>query len=153
MTDERNDDTIRHRREKLAALRAGRSERRFPNDFRRTAYAADLQAQFGDTAKEDLEAQAIRVAVAGRVMLRRVMGKASFFTLQEASGRIQCYVRREQIGEGAYQAFNDLWDIGDIVGVTGTLFRTNKGELTVRVEERRACSRNRCGRCRRNSTV
>ncbi len=64
-------------------------------------------------------------------MLRRVMGKASFFTLQDSSGRIQCYVRREQIGEGAYQAFNDLWDIGDIVGVTGKLFRTNKGELTV----------------------
>ncbi len=69
-------------------------------------------------------------------MLRRVMGKASFFTLQDSSGRIQCYVRREQIGEEAYQAFNDLWDIGDIVGVTGTLFRTNKGELTVEAQQR-----------------
>ena len=127
MTEE--NDIVRHRREKLTALRAAGES--FPNDFRRNAYAADLQAKFGDTAKEDLESQAVQVSVAGRVMLRRVMGKASFFTLQDSSGRIQCYLRREQIGEGAYQAFNDLWDIGDIVGVTGTLFRTNKGELTV----------------------
>ena len=127
MTEE--NDIIRHRREKLAALRAGGDS--FPNDFRRTAMAADLQARFGDVAKEDLESQAIEVSVAGRVMLRRVMGKASFFTLQDASGRIQCYLRREQIGEAAYEVFNDLWDIGDIVGITGTMFRTNKGELTV----------------------
>jgi len=127
MTEE--NDIIRHRRDKLAALRATGDS--FPNDFRRTAYAADLQAKYGDIVKEELEALKVGVLVAGRVMLRRVMGKASFFTLQDSSGRIQCYVRREQIGEEAYQKFNDLWDIGDIVGVTGTLFRTNKGELTV----------------------
>ena len=127
MTEE--NDIIRHRRDKLAALRATGDS--FPNDFRRTAYAADLQAKYGDIVKEELEALKLGVSVAGRVMLRRVMGKASFFTLQDSSGRIQCYVRREQIGEEAYQKFNDLWDIGDIVGVTGTLFRTNKGELTV----------------------
>ena len=127
MTEE--NDIIRHRRDKLAALRATGDS--FPNDFRRTAYAADLQAKYGDIVKEELEALKVGVSVAGRVMLRRVMGKASFFTLQDSSGRIQCYVRREQIGEEAYQKFNDLWDIGDIVGVTGTLFRTNKGELTV----------------------
>jgi len=127
MTEE--NDIIRHRREKLVALRtAGEA---FPNDFRRTALAADLQARYGDVVKEELESLAVEVAVAGRVMLRRVMGKASFFTLQDTSGRIQCYLRREQVGDVAYEAFNDLWDIGDVVGVTGKLFRTNKGELTV----------------------
>jgi lysyl-tRNA synthetase class 2 len=122
-------EIVRHRREKLAALRA--SGQAFPNDFRRTALAADLQARYGDVQKDELAAQKVDVAVAGRIMLRRVMGKASFFTLQDVSGRIQCYLRREEIGEAAYQAFNDLWDIGDVVGVVGTLFRTNKGELTV----------------------
>ena len=127
MTEE--NEIVRHRREKLAALRS--SGEAFPNDFRRTALAADLQARYGDVVKEEFEALAVEVAVAGRVMLRRVMGKASFFTLQDTSGRIQCYLRREQVGDAAYEAFNDLWDIGDVVGVTGTLFRTNKGELTV----------------------
>ncbi len=124
-----DNEIVRHRREKLAALRAQGDS--FPNDFRRTAVAADLQARYGDVVKEELASLAVEVAVAGRVMLRRVMGKASFFTLQDVSGRIQCYVRREQIGDDAYQAFETLWDIGDIVGVTGTLFRTNKGELTI----------------------
>ncbi len=132
MTDE--NEIIRHRRDKLAALRD--SGQAFPNDFRRSAYAADLQARYGDVMKDELASLAVEVSVAGRIMLRRVMGKASFFTLQDASGRIQCYLRREEIGEAAYQAFDELWDIGDIVGVTGTLFRTNKGELTV--EARRA---------------
>ncbi len=127
MTEE--NDIIRHRRDKLAALRAAGES--FPNDFRRTAYAADLQARYGDVVKEELATLAVEVSVAGRVMLRRVMGKASFFTLQDSSGRIQCYLRREQVGAAVYKAFDELWDIGDIVGVTGTLFRTNKGELTV----------------------
>ncbi len=124
-----DNEIVRHRREKLAALRAQGDS--FPNDFRRSAVAADLQARYGDVEREELASLAVEVAVAGRVMLRRVMGKASFFTLQDVSGRIQCYVRREQIGDAAYQAFEALWDIGDVVGVTGTLFRTNKGELTV----------------------
>jgi lysyl-tRNA synthetase class 2 len=124
-----DNEIVRHRREKLAALRAQGDS--FPNDFRRTAVAADLQARYGDVAREELASFGVEVAVAGRVMLRRVMGKASFFTLQDVSGRIQCYLRREQIGDAAYEAFETLWDIGDIVGVTGTLFRTNKGELTV----------------------
>jgi len=133
MTEE--NEIIRHRREKLAALRAlGES---FPNDFRRTALAAALQARYGDTQKDELSALTIEVSIAGRVMLRRVMGKASFFTVQDVSGRIQCYARREEIGEQAYRVFNDLLDIGDIVGVTGTLFRTNKGELTVEARELR----------------
>ena len=124
-----DNEIVRHRREKLAALRTNGQS--FPNDFRRTAVAAELQARYGDVAKEELVSLAVDVSVAGRVMLRRVMGKASFFTLQDTSGRIQCYLRREQIGDAAYEAFEALWDIGDIVGITGTLFRTNKGELTV----------------------
>ena len=120
---------IRHRREKLAALREQGAV--FGNAFRRDALAADLQRACEGMDKAALEAHPREVRVAGRIVLRRVMGKASFITLQDVSGRIQCYLRKEQVGEESYQAFNDLWDIGDIVGVSGTLFRTNKGELTV----------------------
>jgi lysyl-tRNA synthetase, class II len=127
VTDE--NDIIRHRREKLAVLRATGAP--FPNDFRRNATAADLLARYGDMPKAELDGLDTDVAIAGRVMLRRIMGKASFFTVQDGSGRIQCYLRREEIGQHAYEEFNELWDIGDIVGVRGRLFRTNKGELTV----------------------
>jgi lysyl-tRNA synthetase class 2 len=127
MTDEH--DIIKVRREKLARWReAGNA---YPNDFRRTVLAAELHERCRDLDKAELERQDIQAAVAGRVMLRRVMGKASFITLQDASGQIQCYLRRDDIGEQVYQQFNDLWDIGDIVGVRGTLMRTNKGELSV----------------------
>jgi lysyl-tRNA synthetase class 2 len=128
MSDDES-DIIANRRDKLERLRAMGPA--FPNDFRRTALAADLHGDHGAQDKEALAELNQQVSVSGRVMLRRVMGKASFITLQDVSGRIQCYLRREDIGEEAYQAFNDLWDIGDIVGVTGTLFKTNKGELTV----------------------
>jgi lysyl-tRNA synthetase class 2 len=128
MTNEDN-EIIRLRREKLGELRKRGGV--FPSDFRRDAFAADLHERYGDLEREVLAAQPIDVAVAGRVMLRRVMGKASFFTLQDGSGRIQCYLRQEEIGPDAYRDFNELWDIGDIVGVIGRLFKTNKGELTV----------------------
>jgi lysyl-tRNA synthetase class 2 len=128
MSDDES-DIIANRRDKLERLRAMGPA--FPNDFRRTALAADLHGDHGAQDKEALAELNQQVSVAGRVMLRRVMGKASFITLQDVSGQIQCYLRREDIGEEAYQAFNDLWDIGDLVGVTGTLFKTNKGELTV----------------------
>jgi len=132
-----NDDNeiIRHRREKLATLR-GRGNA-FPNDFRRDAWAAELHARFGGTDRESLAAGNVTVAVAGRMMLRRVMGKASFFTLQDGSGRIQCYLRKEEVGAEVYQTFHDLWDIGDIVAVRGRLFKTNKGELTVEASDAR----------------
>ena len=81
--------------------------------------------------KAALEQADVEVAVAGRVMLRRVMGKASFITLQDGGGQIQCYIRKDDVGEEAYEAFNELWDLGDIVGVRGVMMRTNKGELTV----------------------
>ncbi len=127
------DDIIAHRRRKLAALRE-RGEA-FPNTFRRRHLAAELTARHGATDKAALEALDERVEVAGRVMLRRVMGKAGFVTLADPSGRIQCYLRGADIGDDAYRDFRTLWDIGDIVGVRGPLMRTNKGELTVHAEQ------------------
>ena len=131
MTDE--NDIIANRREKAARWLAdgALSGGVYPNDFRREHLAAALHEQAQDLDKEALEAKALPASVCGRVMLRRVMGKASFITLQDVSGQIQCYLRRDDLGEDAYGAFNDLWDLGDIVSVSGTLMRTNKGELTV----------------------
>jgi lysyl-tRNA synthetase class 2 len=106
----------------------------YPNTFRREALSSELHALAADKDKAALEAEAVSTAVAGRVMLRRVMGKASFITLQDAGGQIQCYIRRDDLGDEAYASFNELWDLGDIVAVSGTLMRTNKGELTVHAQ-------------------
>ena len=107
----------------------------YANHFRREAEAAQLQADYQGRDKATLEAEPVVTAVAGRVMLRRVMGKASFVTLQDVSGRIQCYLSRDDLGADAYDATRSLWDIGDLVGVRGRLTRTNRGELTVRASE------------------
>lgn len=120
---------IAARRGKLGALQA--DGYRYPNDFRRDALAQDLHDKYADLDKAALVPLEAKVAVAGRIMLRRVMGKASFLTLQDVSGRIQCYLTKQGVGEEAYQKMSDLWDIGDIVGVEGLMMRTNKGELTV----------------------
>ena len=117
------------RRGKLAALRDRGLA--YPNGFERSALAEELHAAYAETDKAALEERAISTTVAGRIMLRRVMGRASFITLQDVSGRIQCYLRSDDIGASAYADFRELYDIGDIVGVAGTLMRTNKGELTV----------------------
>jgi lysyl-tRNA synthetase class 2 len=130
MTDD--NEIFKMRREKLARWRADGGS--YGNSFRRDALAADLHERCEQMDKQTLAEAGIRAAVAGRVMLRRVMGKASFITLQDVSGRIQCYLRRDEIGSDAYQQFNDLWDIGDIVGVRGSVMRTNKGELTVQAQ-------------------
>ncbi len=122
---------IATRREKLAALRE--QGYRFPNDFRPDALAAELHAAHGDEDAEALEAAGRRVRVAGRMMLKRVMGKASFCTLQDRSGRIQLFLQRDAVGEDDYKAFKG-WDIGDIIAGEGTVFRTNKGELSVRMD-------------------
>jgi lysyl-tRNA synthetase class 2 len=119
---------VAERRAKLAALRAQGIA--FPNDYRREHLAGDLQHAYGAMSKEELEGHAIRVAVAGRMMLKRVMGKASFATLQDMSGRIQVYVSNDATGVDAHEAFKH-WDLGDILGVEGTLFKTRTGELTV----------------------
>jgi len=116
------------RREKLKALRA--SGIAFPNDFRPKHHMSELAASYGSLDKPALEAQGVRVSVAGRMMLKRVMGKASFATLQDGSGRLQVYVSNDVTGAEAHEQFKH-WDLGDIVGVEGALFKTNKGELTV----------------------
>jgi lysyl-tRNA synthetase class 2 len=120
---------IAERREKLAALRARGIA--FPNDFKPTHAAADLHHRHGQVPNEELEPQAVHVVVAGRMMLKRVMGKACFATLQDASGRIQLYVTQDAVGPEALVEFKH-WDLGDIVGCEGTLFRTKTGELSVK---------------------
>src|SRR6185295_14071657 len=125
---EEDNKLIEERREKLKALRSQGVA--FPNDFRPRDRMGDLSAKHGALDKPTLEAQTIAVSVAGRMMLKRVMGKASFATLQDGSGRLQVYVSNDVAGADAHEQFKH-WDLGDIVGVEGTLFRTNKGELTV----------------------
>ena len=121
------------RRDKLQALRAAGIA--FPNDIKPEHRAEALFAQYDNKTKEELEPLAITVSVAGRMMLKRVMGKASFATLQDASfgpsgGRIQVYVNNEGVGESIHNAFKH-WDLGDIVWATGTLFKTKTGELSI----------------------
>ncbi len=123
---------IAERRAKLRALREKGIA--FPSDFRRNVMAGELQAEYENKSKEELEAEPVRVSVAGRVMAKRLMGKASFIQILDESGRIQLYVQRDAIGAEAYQDFK-TWDLGDIVGGEGVLFRTNKGELSVKVDE------------------
>ena len=131
---EEENQVVAERRAKLKALRE-RGEA-FPNDFSRDSLAADVHAAHGAKSATQLEEENVRVAVAGRMMLKRVMGKASFATLQDMSDRIQVYVTRDAIGEQAYEAFKH-WDLGDIVGLRGTLFKTRTGELTVKAAELR----------------
>ena len=125
---------IAERREKLRRLRDTGDA--YPNDFRRTALADALQAEFSGHTGETLEEEAVRVSVAGRMMSKRVMGKASFCHVQDRSGRIQLFVERDRVSAEVYQAFR-TWDVGDIVGASGNLFKTRTGELSVRVEELR----------------
>jgi len=123
---------IEERRAKLAALRkAGVA---FPNDFERKQLAGDLHTEYGEKTHDELEAAQIRVAVAGRMMLKRVMGKASFATVQDMSGRIQLFISNNDTGEEAHNAFKHF-DLGDILGAVGVLFKTKTGELSVRVAQ------------------
>ncbi|MEG9475310.1 lysine--tRNA ligase [Mannheimia indoligenes] len=121
------------RREKLTKIREQGNA--FPNTFRRDALAKDLHSQYDEVEGEALKEQNIQVKVAGRIMLKRVMGKASFFTIQDVSGAIQLYVARDNLAESIYEEKVSLWDLGDIIGVEGTLFKTKTGELTVRCSE------------------
>jgi lysyl-tRNA synthetase class 2 len=124
---------IAERRAKLARLREEGNP--FPNDFRRDALAGDLHATFDGHSNESLEAQPVRVHVAGRMMFKRVMGKASFAKLQDATGQVQLYLQASALGD-AYEAFKG-WDVGDIIAAEGTLMRTRTGELSVKVESAR----------------
>jgi len=123
---------IEQRRSKLAALR--QEGQAFPNDFRRDVMAGELHAEYGDKDKEILEKENIRVKVAGRMMSRRVMGKLSFAHIRDMSGQIQLYVARDDLPEGYYNTQFKKWDIGDIVGAEGVLYRTDAGELSVKVD-------------------
>lgn len=125
---------IAERRAKLAALRE--TGIAFPNDFRRNHLASDLHKKYGDQSNDTLEKDPVSVEVAGRMILKRVMGKASFATIQDMSGHIQLYITNDITGESVHAAFKHF-DLGDILGVHGTLFITKSGELTVRVKNLR----------------
>jgi lysyl-tRNA synthetase class 2 len=122
---------VAERREKLTALR-GRGIA-FPNDFRRNVMAGELHAEYGAKDNAELEARPVRVQIAGRMMTCRIMGKASFVHIQDMSGKIQLYVQRDTIGEDLYSEFKK-WDLGDILGAEGVMFKTKTGELSVKVE-------------------
>ncbi|MBH2010324.1 MULTISPECIES: lysine--tRNA ligase [Thermomonas] len=122
---------IAERRAKLAALRGQGGA--FPNDFRRADFAGDLQGEYADAEQwtgEALEASCRSVTIAGRILAKRVMGKAAFATVQDMSGRIQLFLQANVLGE-SYEAFKG-WDIGDIVAAEGSLMRTKTGELSVK---------------------
>ncbi len=133
MSNQDDNKLINERRAKLSALREAGNP--FINDFKPGNLAIDILAEFDSLAKEDLEEKKIEVSIAGRIMLKRVMGKASFATLQDSSAQIQLFVTRDELPEGFYNEQFKKWDIGDIVGAKGTLFKTNVGELSVRVND------------------
>ena len=123
---------IAERRAKLAEWR--KTGKAFPNDFQRENTALRLHEGYGDKTAEELAGLPVEVKVAGRMMLKRVMGKASFASLQDLSGRIQIYVARDHVGEEVYADFK-TWDLGDILGVVGTMMKTRTGELTIQATE------------------
>ena len=135
MTDQNKiekNSLIAERRRKLGELRdAGNA---FPNDFRRNALAEELHQSYGQHEDEHLREEDVHVSVSGRMMAKRVMGKASFVKLQDRTGQIQLRLERDRLPEGVYQGFKK-WDVGDIVGASGSLFKTKTGELTVMAEE------------------
>ncbi|SHG40142.1 lysine--tRNA ligase [Ornithinibacillus halophilus] len=132
MSEELNEH-MRVRREKLDSYREQGLEP-FGGKFNRTHLAEELLNQYQEFSKEDLEEKEIQVTIAGRVMTKRGKGKAGFTHIQDASGQIQLYVRKDAIGEEAYELFKSI-DLGDIVGVTGVMFKTNVGELSVKTTE------------------
>ena len=132
MNAESENDLIAQRRQDLDELRkAGNA---YNNQFKRDSLALDLHTQYEKKSKEELENESIKVAVAGRIMSRRIMGKASFAHIQDMSGKIQLYVRRDDLPDGLYNDGFKKWDVGDIVGATGVVMKTNKGELSVHVD-------------------
>lgn len=123
---------IAQRREKLTELREQGNA--FPNDFRRDVMNAELTAEYESISAEDLKESPRRVKIAGRLMTKRVMGKASFANLRDMSGDMQLYVKRDDLPEGVYAQFK-RWDLGDIIAAEGVMFRTQKGELSVLVDD------------------
>ena len=131
MTKHDDNEIIRQRRAQLQELRERGNA--YPNDFRRNVLAQELHARYGDRDKEQLEAETERFSLAGRMMSRRVMGKASFAHIQDMSGRIQLFVRRDDLAQDSYAQFRK-WDIGDLIAVTGSVFRTRTGELSIQAD-------------------
>jgi len=127
-------ELIAERRRKLDALRAAGNP--FPNDFRRNALAEELHRSYGRHEDEHLREEAVPVHVAGRMLAKRVMGKASFIKLQDRTGQIQVRLERDRLPDGVYEQFKK-WDVGDILGASGVLFKTRTGELTVMADELR----------------
>jgi len=123
---------IAERRKKLTALRAEGFA--FPNDYRRTVLAGALHATYGNQSDETLETESVEITVGGRLMAKRVMGKASFGRLQDRTGEIQIFIQRELVSPDVYTAFK-TWDLGDIIWVSGTLFRTRTGELSIKATQ------------------
>jgi len=125
-------ELIAERRRKLDALRVAGIA--YPNDFRRNALAEELHRTYGGHDGGHLVKEDVHVKVAGRMMVKRVMGKASFIKLQDRSTQIQVRLERDRLAEGLYQDFKK-WDVGDVLGVSGTLFKTQTGELTVMADD------------------
>jgi len=132
LTQEDENKLIAQRREKLAVLRENGTA--FPNDFRRDSLAAGLHDLYKDKTAEELEGMQVRVSVAGRMMAKRVMGKASFTKLQDMSGQIQLFLQRDNLPEGVYNEGFKKWDVGDLIGAEGVMFRTKTGELSIKVD-------------------
>jgi lysyl-tRNA synthetase, class II len=132
MSEQDEQEQIKQRRNKLAALREEGIA--YPTDFRRNVVAGELHAEYDDKPAEWFEEEQIRVKIAGRMMTRRIMGKASFCHIQDMSGQIQLYVMRDSLPEGFYNQQFKKWDIGDILGAEGVLFKTRTGELSVKVD-------------------
>jgi lysyl-tRNA synthetase class 2 len=126
-------EQIAQRKLKLSNLRQKKGIP-FRNDFKPTDFSATLHQNYDDNSQEELEQKNILVAVAGRIMTRRIMGKATFIHLQDRMGRIQLYVKKEALPEEIYNEFKE-WDLGDIIGVSGTLFKTKTNELTIKANE------------------
>ncbi len=137
-TPENENRLIAERRAKLAALREKGTA--YPNDFLPDCKAIELHQAYGGRSKEELLEKSKHVSIAGRIMLKRIMGKASFATLQDGTGRIQIYLDKQALGDEAYADFK-TWDIGDIIGVEGAVFKTNKGELSIQAQSLRLLSK------------
>jgi lysyl-tRNA synthetase class 2 len=131
MMENSDNKLIAERREKLKELR--KQGNPFKNHFRPKDFAQEITEQYDGDDKDSLEEKKIEVTIAGRIMLKRVMGKASFAHIQDTTGKIQIYVARDDLPEGVYNEQFKKWDIGDIVGLTGSLFKTKVGELSIKV--------------------
>ncbi|MCF6288572.1 MAG: lysine--tRNA ligase [Proteobacteria bacterium] len=130
MSDENH--LITERRQKLSKIREQGIA--FPNDFRRTHLAQELHDKYDEFEKPELADMQVEVSVVGRMMSKRIMGKASFSVIQDSSASIQLFVQRDVLPEGHYGTYKS-WDIGDIIAATGVLFKTNTGELSVKIAE------------------